>query len=114
EHRKIRVCNNGANAELDEEIGGCGNVANQQSDMPYGKSWTRIVHHGSPDEGKNLGAAHRHAGSDSDRLITMLHHRTDWLRVLSWLLASWSNELVARVVSASNFLRYVELLCVQV
>src|SRR5262249_37221662 len=45
--------------------------------------WTRIVHHRSPEEGKNLGATHRHAGSHSDRLITTLHHST---------------ELVARVV----------------
>jgi hypothetical protein len=28
EHRKIRLCNNGANAELDEEICGPGNVSN--------------------------------------------------------------------------------------
>src|SRR5215468_1992864 len=77
EHRKIRLCNKGANAELDEEIGGRGNVANQQSDMTNGNSWTKIVHHGSPDEGKNLAAEHCHAGSHRDRLIMMLHHSTE-------------------------------------
>src|SRR5215831_429136 len=77
EHRKIRLFNNGANAKLDEEICSRGNVANQQSDMTNGNSWTRIVHHGSPDEGKNLGAEHRHAGSYRDRLIIMLHHSTE-------------------------------------
>src|SRR5207247_6426767 len=82
-----------ANAEFDKEICGRGHVAHQQSDMTNGNSWTRIVHHGSPDEGKNLGAEHRHAGSDSDRLITMLHHST---------------ERVARFVNASNFLRDTE------
>ena len=77
EHRKIRLFNNGANAELDEEICGLGHVANQQSDMTNGNSWTRIVHHGSPDEGNNLGAEHRHEGSSSDRLLMMLHHSTE-------------------------------------
>src|SRR5437660_277919 len=77
EHRKIRLFNNGANAELDEEICGRGNVANQQSDMTNGKSWTRIVHRGTPDEGHNLGAAHRHMASHSDRPRTMLHHSTE-------------------------------------
>ncbi len=45
EHRKIRLFDNGANAKLDEEICGLGNVSNQQADMTHGNIWTRIVHH---------------------------------------------------------------------
>jgi hypothetical protein len=58
-------------------------------DMTNGNIWTRIVHHGSPDEGNDLGATHRHEGSPMDRLITMLYHST---------------ELVASFVIAPNLL----------
>jgi hypothetical protein len=93
EHGEIRLCHNGANAELDEEIGGRRHVANQQSNMTNGNIWPRIVHHGSPDEGNDLGAPHRHAGSPSNRLITRFHHST---------------ELVVSVVMASHRLLYLK------
>jgi hypothetical protein len=57
EDRKVLLGNNGANAEFDEEICAPDNVANQQSDVTNGNIWTRIVHHGSPDEWLALTAS---------------------------------------------------------